>query len=203
MRAPPRSMGHHNQTLLVCFWSCTKWKPSILSPPSQRAEDGAAIRSAPATMTEATSTVTTDGSTAPADETQPADKPHEPHPAHPFSIWHLLQSLLRICLLVTLLMALAALAFEMRTSGCKARTYYLPQEPDLAGCYWPQRCHRISRRGPLRSTTRLCRSGPFLTARLNERGLCHHRSEPLLDATTRLQPSGAVPGLIEKRARLA
>ena len=87
------------------------------------------------TTTEATNAVTTDGATTsaverhtplptPAGEAQSADKPHEPHPDHRFSIWHLLQSLLRICLLTILLAALAALVFEMRTSWLQS--YLLP-----------------------------------------------------------------------------
>ena len=150
----------------------------------------------PAPTTEATRTVITGGSPAPAAEapapvatpagpTTPANKPHEPHPEHRFSIWHLLQSLLRICLLVILLMALAALVFEMRTSWLQS--YLLP--PYAKSLTWqvadgPSDAIEFPAAGPYDQRLGYAALGRF-TTRLNERGYAvtaqSRFSTPLLD----------------------
>ena len=150
----------------------------------------------PAPTTEATRTVITGGSPAPAAEapapvatpagpTTPANKPHEPHPEHRFSIWHLLQSLLRICLLVILLMALAALVFEMRTSWLQS--YLLP--PYAKSLTWQvadgtSDAIEFPAAGPYDQRLGYAALGRF-TTRLNERGYAvtaqSRFSTPLLD----------------------
>ena len=108
-----------------------------------------------------------------------------PQSAHPFSIWHLLQSLLRICLLTILLTALAALVFEMRTSWlqsyllppyAKSLTWHLAEGPSdaivfpAAGPY----DQRLGYAGLDRFTSRLKDRGYAVTAQ-------SRFSAPLLD----------------------
>src|SRR5574344_211456 len=108
-----------------------------------------------------------------------------PRPAHSFSIWHLLQSLLRICLLTILLAALAALVFEMRTSWLQS--YLLP--PYAKSLTWqvaegPSDAIVFPAAGPYDQRLGYAGLGRF-TSRLNERGYAvtaqSRFSAPLLD----------------------
>lgn len=76
-------------------------QPSLPTPEPQTPPRSTTAEKAP---DEANTKIEETHSIAPAVESQSPSAPSTPpQPAHSFSIWHLLQSLLRICLLVILL----------------------------------------------------------------------------------------------------